>query len=409
MKIPRIPPAIVIIAILLIVVMFGMVLRRGGPPASIAKVTQEAFAVWSEYEGRLEAERLVLVMSNFRGNATVIDLAPEGARVKRGDVLVRFDTSQLEREVHKLERDETSARSEFESLKNAVIPLELRDLEMKIMEARTVLSGETEYLEASRPMIKEGLVSEQEIAQQKLKVDQARTQLETLEWKLELTKTYLHPAALNQARAKLAEAEQDLQFARGQIENSIIRASADGNTVYKPLYLGGEYRMIRIGDTVFPNQPFMALPNMSELTVYVEVPEAELGRVLEGRDATIRLVAFPEIRLEGFVGSVGSIAQTPPGQPTWQRFFHVVVRLKSPAADPRVRPGMTVTVQIQSYFNPRATLVPRTAVFWEENRPWVRTRNGSSTERRLLRLGQADDKFYEVIDGLKPGETVILP
>lgn len=409
MKIPRLPPALVLIAILLIVILLGWVLRRDGPPASTAKVTQEAFAVWSEYEGQLEAEQLVLVMSKFRGSATVIDLAPEGARVKRGDVLVQFDTTQLERDVHKLERDEATARSELESLKNAVIPLELRDLEMKIMEARTVLSAEAEYLEASRPMIKEELVSEQELAQQKLKVDQARTQLETLEWKLKLTRTYLHPAALNQARAKLAEAEQDLRFARDQIENSVVRATADGSTVYKPLYVGGEFRMIRIGDTVFPNQTFMALPNVNELTVYVEVPEAELGRVLEGREAAIRLVAFPEIRMEGFVGSVGSIAQTPPGQPTWQRFFHVVVRLKSPAADPRIRPGMTVTVQIRAYFNPRATIVPRTAVFWEGNRPLVRTWNGPSIEQRLLQLGQADDKFYEVIDGLKPGEIVILP
>lgn len=409
MNIRRIPLLIVVIAIVLVLLLFGWLSRRGGPAASMATVTQEVFTVWSEYEGRLEAERLVLVMSKFQGNATVIDIAPEGAPVKKGDVLVQFDSSQLEREVHKFERDEAIARSEYDSLKNATIPLELRDLEMKIGEASAVLQAETEYLEASRPMVKEGLVSEQEIAQQQLKVDQARTQLATLQWKLELTKTYVHPAALHQARAKLAEAEQNLQFGREQIENSVIRASADGNTVYRPLYIGGEYRMIRVGDTVFPNQPFMALPDMSELTVQIEVPEAELGRVAVGRDAVIRLVAFSDIRLNGVVGTVGSIAQIPPGQATWQRFFHVVVRLKSPAADPRVRPGMTATVQIQSYFNPRATLVPRTAVFWEENRPWIRVRNGASIERKALRLGQADDKSYEVLEGLKPGDIVILP
>jgi len=409
MKKPRISRVVALVAALAILVLLGLALRRGGESASVANVTQETFAVWSEYEGRLEAERVVLITSHFQGNATIIDLAPEGARVKEGDVLVRFDASQLEREVHKLERSAISARSEHESLKNAVIPLERRDQEIKISEARAVLQAETEYLEASRPMIKEGLVSEQEIAQQKLKVDQARTQLETLEWKLDLTKTYLQPAALNQALAKLTEAEQDLQFARDQIDNSVVRAPADGNIVYKPLYIGGEYRMVRIGDTVFPNQPFMTLPNMSELIANIEVPEAELGRVLEGREATIRLVAFSDIRMDGFVGTVGSIAQAAPGQPTWQRFFHVVVRLKAPIADSRVRSGMTVTIQIQSYLNPRATLVPRTAVVWEENRPWVRVRNGSTIERRGLRLGQANDKSYEVLEGLKPGETVILP
>lgn len=409
MKKPRVSPVAVFVAALAILVLLGLALRQGSEPASVAKVTQEAFAVWSEYEGRLEAERVVLITSHFQGNATIVDLAPEGARVKEGDVLVRFDASQLEREVHKLERNVTTARSEHESLKNAVIPLDRRDLEIKIAEARAGLQAETEYLEASRPMIKEGLVSEQEIAQQKLKVDQARTQLETLEWKLELTKTYLQPAALNQALAKLTEAEQDLQFARGQIENSVIRAPADGQTVYKPLYIGGEYRMVRIGDTVFPNQPFMALPNMSELIANIEVPEAELGRVIEGREATIRLVAFTDIRMAAFVGTVGSVAQAAPGQPAWQRFFHVVVRPKAPVADSRVRPGMTATVQIQSYVNPRATLVPRTAVVWEENHAWARVRTGSSIERRALRLGQANDRSYEVLEGLQPGETVILP
>ena len=280
---------------------------------------------------------------------------------------------------------------------------------MKITEARTALSAETEYLDASVPMREEGLVSEPEIAKQRLKVAQVRSQLEALEWKLKLTKAFLHPASQNQAQAKLVEAEQALQFAREQFENGTIRASTEGTTVYRPLYVGGEYRMIRIGDIVFPNQPFMALLNMNELAVHLEAPEAELGRVLEGREATIRLVAFPEIYMDGFVRSVGSIAQTVPGQSTWLRFFHVAVRLSAPPVDPRVRPGMSVTVQILSYSNPRATLVPRSAVSWDGNQPWVRTWKGSSVERRTLQVGQVNDKFYEVIDGLKPGEVVILP
>ena len=167
--------------------------------------------------------------------------------------------------------------------------------------------------------------------------------------------------------------------------------------------------MVRIGDSVYPNQPFMTLPDPTELSVQLEVPEAELGRVLEGREAVVRPMAFPDVKLEGAVATVGSVAQNPPGQPAWQRFFHVVVRLKSTLADPRVRPGMTATVQILSYFNPRATIVPRIAVSWDGDRPWALVRSGSSSERRILKLGQANDRFYEVLDGLKPGETVIQP
>jgi HlyD family secretion protein len=410
MKLPRISPALLVGSAIVIAGLFAWVLLKPGvSPASMARVTQEKFAVWSEYEGLLEAEQQILVMSNFQGNATIIDLALDGAHVRRGDVLVRFDDSQLEREVYKLEREETIARSELESLKNAKIPFELRDLEMKIVEARTALQAENEYLESIRLLVKEELVSEPEIVQQQYKVDQIRKQLQTLEWKLGLTKTYLHPGDLRLAGAKLAAAEQDLRFARDQKKNSVILAPIEGNIVYKPIYVGGEFRLIRIGDSVFPNQPFMSLPNMKKLSVHVEVPEAELGSVLEGREAAVRLVAFPEIKLDGMVGSVGSSAQNPPGQPAWQRFFHVIIRIKSAVADLRVRPGMSVTVQILSYFNPRATLVPRTAVIWKDNQPWVGVMNDFSITHRLLKLGHADDRFYEVIAGLKPGETVILP
>jgi multidrug resistance efflux pump len=408
MKKRWISPLPVALVILVAAVFLGWAMRSAEAPAPVATVTQEAFSVWSEYEGRLESEHMALVMSRFQGNATVVELAPEGLPVKDGDVLVRFDSSLLEREIHKLESEEVTARSAYESLKNATLPLEVRELEMKITEARTALNEETEYLEMSRPMSKEGLVSEQEIAKQTLKVDQARTQLQNLEWKLKLTKSYLHPAALDQAQAKVTAAQQELQFAREQIANCIIRATGDGNPVYRSLYIAGEYRTIRIGDVVYPNQPFMALPNMTELAVHIDVPEAELARVIEGRDATIRLVAFPEIRMNGFVSSVGSLAQAVPGQSAWQRYFHVIVRPKMPAADPRLRPGMTVTVQIQAYVNPRATLVPRTAVHWDGDRAWALTKKGSSIERRGLTLGRADDKSYEVLDGLKPGEIVIV-
>lgn len=408
MKKPRISPLVIVPVILIAAILLGWALRSREAPTPVATVTQEAFSVWSEYEGRLESEHMALIMSRFQGNATVVELAPEGLPVKEGDILVRFDSSLLEREIHKLESEEVTARSAYESLKNATLPLELRELEMKITEAQTALSEETEYLEMSRPMSKEGLVSEQEIAKQTLKVDQARAQLRNLEWKLKLTKSYLHPAALNQAGAKVTAAQQELEFAREQIANCIIRAAGDGNPIYKPLYISGEYRTIRIGDIVYANQPFMALPNMAELTIHIDIPEAELGRVIEGRDASIRLVAFPEIRMTGFVSSVGSLAQGVPGQPAWQRYFHVLVRPKSPSTDPRLRTGMTVTVQIQAYVNPRATLVPRTAVHWDGDRPWALVRKGSSIDRRALKLGRADDKSYEVLDGLKPGEIVLV-
>jgi len=402
------PIILILLAVLLAsFIILGSILNPFLPRGNTTIVGKGPLAVWSVYEGKLEARRVTLVMSKFQGSATVIELALEGASVSKGDVLVRFDSSALEREVLKLEREYTLAETELESFKYAKMPLELRDLEIKLMEARSTLNAEKEYLEEIIQLVEEDLVSEQEIEQQKLKVAEAKTQLETLELQLQLTKKYLHPSALRRAQVKLASAEQELKFAREQIQNSVIRASADGKVVYMPLYIGTEFRTIRIGDSVYPNQPFMALPDMSDFAVHCQVPEVELSRVQEGKDSFIQPLAFPGMRLSGVVESVSSMAQSPPGRPSWQRFFHAVIGLKDKDIEPRLRPGMSVTAHILSYHNPEAIIIPRTAVVWESGNPFVRVVNGSSQERRQIKLGMANEKTYEVIEGLKPGEEIL--
>jgi multidrug resistance efflux pump len=127
-------------------------------------------------------------------------------------------------------------------------------------------------------------VSEQELAQQQLKVDQLRAKAEKLETQLQLTREYLHPSALERARATLASAEQELKLARKQLENCTVLAPADGVVVYRPLNVGGEYRTARVGDLIFKNQPFMIIPDMRDLVVECQIPEAELSRLEVGRE-----------------------------------------------------------------------------------------------------------------------------
>jgi multidrug efflux pump subunit AcrA (membrane-fusion protein) len=151
----------------------------------------------------------------------------------------------------------------------------------------------------------------------------------------------------------------------------------------------------------------VALPDMSEFAVHSQVPEVELSRVQVGNDTYIQPLAFPGMRLSGQVESVSSMAQSPPGRPSWQRFFHVVISLKDKDIDPRLRPGMSVTAHILSYHNSEAVLIPRTAVGWDSGKPFVKVMKGSSQERRLIKLGMADEKTFEVIEGLKPGEEIL--
>jgi len=371
-----------------------------------AAVTEGEFAVRSVYNGKLESRHVVTIMSRFDGTATVVELADEGAFVAEGDLLVKFDDARLKRDIVKLEKDYHLAQSELESLTNAKLPLELRELEMGLLEIEAELAAEDAYLQDSRTLYSEDLVSIQEVQQQERKVQRLQSKLETLKFERDLTREHLHPALIDGARANLKSAEQALALARRQLKATRVTAPKEGVVVYNPLHIGGEFRTVRVGDSLYPNQPFMVIPDMENLVVHIDVPESELSNVLKGRQAYITSLAYPELTLPGTVETVGSVAQTRPGQPGWQKFFHVKIGVDR--YEPAIRPGMSVTAYVLSHYQENAVMIPRRAVTWDENKALARIAYGDSYVTRELSLGAANDTFYEVLAGVEPGDEVVL-
>lgn len=362
--------------------------------------------VWTVYPGKLEARRVEIIMSKFQGTATIVELAPEGIPVQAGDLLVRFDSSQVERDLLKLQRDYQLARSDLERLEKAEQPLELRDLEAQRLEAQTNYEAERQYLEDSRALLEEELVSEQEIEQQKLKVEQLRATLDKLDQRIALTRDFLHPAARERARATLAAAEQELTLAQRQLENCTVLAPAAGTVVYRPLHVGGEFRTVRVGDSLYRNQPFMSIPDMQDLVIDILIPEAELARVETGREVVVTPLSYPDLNLRGRVESVGSMATTAMERPGWQRYFRALIGLRE--IDPRLRSGMSVQAEILSYSNDQALLLPRAYVRMENNEPVVYPAAQGAPPRRV-KLGWADLRHFEVLEGLNPGDVIRKP
>ena len=401
----RIAIPVSLFSILVLIVLGSGTFRASDRELGIAEVKPGPFEVWTVYDGSLESRVQQDIMSFMGGSAAIMELAPEGSAVREGDVLVRFDSSQAERDVLRLERDYAAAKAEFESLSKAKLPLELRDLEVRLGDARANYSSEEQYLTDCRQLQKEDLISEQEVKQQELKVQAAKAAMDGLEFQLDLTRKYLHPSALEKAQSAMASAEQELNLAKEQLKNCAVRAPADGMVVYRPVHVGGEYRTARVGDTLYRNLPFMALPDMSKPVVQCNVPEAELSLVRVGSEVQVVPVAYSDLKLAGKVESVGSMAQSVAGRPEWQRYFRVTIGLAD--SDTRLRAGMSVRAYILSYANSNSLAVPRTAVQWDNETATCEVVRGGRKDRRELQLGMANEQFFEVLKGLEPGERVV--
>ena len=373
--------------------------------ARLLEVTDGPMSVWSEYTGHVEAREVVELASRLGGSATIVYLAPEGSAVKKGDVLARFDTSDAERELVKLNQDYDTANSEMQSLEKAELPIERSDLQLQVDEQVNKVKLEDKFIADSEDLVKQGLMSEEELGQERTEADKEHRELTSLQAKLDLTTRYLQPLKVQQARSKLLAAQQALGLGKRQLENSTISAPEAGVLEFRPVPIGGEYRVVRVGDSVFQNQSFMYLPDTRSLLVHCEVPEAEFDHVPVGAQAVVRPLARPDIQFKGSVQSVGSVARGVLDQPAWQRYFQTLIAMQDVEAV--FKPGMTVSVQVLSYHTESAVLLPREALRWEAGEPYVLLKGAFGTHRRAVRVGHSDLNDYEILDGLKPGDSVL--
>ena len=131
-----------------------------------------------------------------------------------------------------------------------------------------------------------------------------------------------------------------------------------------------------------------------------------MSKVAPGYPARITPLAYPDLQVEGEVESVGTMAQTMLEKPSWQRFFHVKVGLNS--VDERLRSGMSVTVAILSYRHEQSMQIPRAAVRWVEGNAFCSVAEGAAARERAIRVGMGNEQFYEVLEGLKPGDRLVM-
>lgn len=378
--------------------------RGGGESARMAVATRGSIRMTVPFQGALEARRMEMISVGLQGSAVLAELVAEGTRVAAGDLLARFDASQIGQDLARQENELVRAQQELDSLEKAELPLELLDMETKRLDARAELAAEERFLEAARGLQERGLMSTGEVVQQEQKVAGLRTRGEQMATRIELTKQHVHAARLAKARAALEAATRQRDFTARQKELCEVRAPVAGVATLLPLPVGGEYRSAHVGDTLFHNQVFLCLPDPTEHVVRGYVGEAELSWVRPGNAVEGVATAFPESRLAGHVESVGGMAQSQPGQPVWRKFFPVVIAL-DPLAEP-LPLGISVRAEVVAGESPNALLLPREAVAWRGTRAFVRKAAGAEVE---VRTGLADATHLEIVDGLAEGERVRLP
>lgn len=405
------PAPLIAIVILAAVAAFGTarLLRSSAPAAgaTLHTVSRGPLAVDVTYDGTVESRQTTAVASPLSQPAVVIELAPEGMVVPAGAVLARFDPAALARDVIRAEKEARLARARRNQLEAATHPLQLADLATRLDEARGQAQQAHALLADTRALAADALVAAQDVAQQERDAARLDRLVAAFEQQLATTRDIQQPAEREQAAAEEAAAERELDYLRTQLDGCTVTAATPGLVIHVPLAFSGDYRPVRVGDTVYRNQQFLTVADMSNLVVRCHAPEAELGLVSAGQGADVMPLAFPELRLPATVAAIGAMAQSVAGRPGWQKYFRLTLALDQP--HPLLRPGMTARVRVRVYARASAVLLPRRAITWQGDTATCRVDAPAGPRDCAVTLGLGDETTVEVLAGIEPGSRVWVP
>jgi HlyD family secretion protein len=401
--------------------------------------------------------------------AKIVALVPEGKLVAKGDLLILFDAAPFEEEIRRsqaalqqAEADLLKARQELnlqaiqnqEDLaaarqKSERSQLELKDVQqgkgkLKEEEAasevknaeRELQKAETGYADLE-PLLAKGFITRLELERAAQLVEKSREELALAKRRAEALQGFGRPLELSQAsseaaatqqtlkqlesaasfhleakRAAIAGAESRIQeasaklaLARQQLARTEVRADVPGIVVYRDVFFGSEPRKPQVGDQVWANQPLLILPDVSRMVVETRIREIDIHKVADNQRVTVRVDAYPDLRLSGSVSLIGTLAQEE-RERRGTKFFGVSVRINE--SDARLRPGMTARVAVQVEQRAKALYLPVDAVHEKDGRSFCFVLGRGQPELREIVLGPSNADFVVVERGLGAGERVLL-
>ncbi|HHT9126234.1 MAG TPA: efflux RND transporter periplasmic adaptor subunit [Candidatus Brocadiia bacterium] len=402
--------------------------------------------------------------------AKIAWITPEGSYVEKDAVLVQFDKAPFEEAIERYEAavkeaeatlaqanedlklEQANSAQAVETAKHKVFLLEmglknilegegylkLKEIEAQKEQADAELVQAESYFRDLKELLQKGWVSQNELDKARLQLDKAKSAAELTGLRANIYKEYVYPAEKEKAEAelrkakdelvelqkmtyyrilraqagldlaggKLAVAKKKLEDTKNELEKTTLKAPIAGFVVYKELYISGEKRKVRIGDSVWSDQDIILIPDISKMAVETRIREVDIHKVKTGQDVSVRVDAYPDLALHGNVELIGTLAEKEEGLNAVSKFFNLYIIIKE--SDQRLRPGMTARAELLVDKLKNVLYVPLEAVYLKDGAYVCYVLSNDTVSVRTVTLGNSNDEFVTIESGLKEDERVCL-
>lgn len=381
-----------------VIILFVIFWNVGSPSADVASytVTKGEFVVNIETKGELTAlnSQAVAVPRSIRHNVQIIRMAPEGSVVKAGDFLVQFDPTQARQEFDEKNNELQNALAELASQK-ASIASNMAQLQSALQTQK--YSHEQAKLRFEQMKFE----AEAKRREQEINLRKAELALKQADEKIESQKK-IDQANLEKARLQVERAKLRMQEAERDLESYTLKAPIDGLVVYKEIWGPSGRAKVKVGDTPWRGMPLVEIPDLSVMQVKTSVNEVDVSRVAKDQQVRIKLDALPEPDFYGSVSQIATLASRKRNSNIKE--FEVMVLVDG--TDPRLKPGMSASLEIITDKMDDVLSVPLESVFEKDGKTIVYI--AGSNKPVEVEVGQKNADFVAIKSGLEPGQRICL-
>ena len=360
-------------------------LRIDADNITVSTVTQGQFNDYIRLSGQV-APMTTIQISPREGGVVQQIVAEEGSRVTQGDVILILSNEDLDMQIL---NSEANLAEKENILRNTMIQMEQQKLsiEQEKLQLQMDVSRNRRTYEAQKALFDDGLIAREDYYKAEEDYQLSANRLKLVNNRAKQDSLY-RTVEINQMRESLDNMRLNMQMIRHRKDNLTIKAPIDGE-------LG--LLDVALGQSVGAGTKIGQINNLESYKIEAQIDEHYIDRVTPGLEATferqseryqaqIRKV-YPEVRDGKFKADFKFMEQQPEN----------------------IRSGQTYYLNLQLGQPVEAVLIPRGAFYQKTGGKWiyVLSPDGSKATRRDIRIGRQNPQYYEVIDGLEPGEKVI--
>lgn len=362
------------------------------------KVQPMEFARRVTAEGTLKAVKATPVTAPIDAPQAlkVAWIADDGSVIRKGDVIVRFDSTEFENMLLRGQEDRATASNKLNkagaeaSATRTNLRRDARLAQSELEAASRFTFDDAEVF--SRYARIEAEVDKGLAAHKKSHAEQVLTVRENLA----RVERDLLSIEDRKAGIKISQAEQGLRALQ-------VLAPHDGILVLSRNWRG---EMPRLGDMMWRGQPIGEIPELTSMKAEVFVLEADAAGLAVGQKATVMVESHPNVTFPGKIKSVDKMARPRiPRQPV--QYFGVTVEIDRTDAK-LMKPGTRVRAVLEVENQANAFAIPRQAMFEKEGKKLVYRRKGDSYEPVEVTIGSSSAGRVVVTKGLVAGDEIAL-